>query len=138
MAADLPNKVWKILSCPPGFSSLFILYVIVMWQGLRANQIALFEECVVHSFFMFVFLQMLPKMCCPPGFYFLKNGWTTRFFSMSDLLPFMLILEWTLWCQSHPPAYHHPVVCILDIITNKFTFSIEHKIWNKKNLKITF
>ena len=81
---------------------------------------------------MFIFLQMEPKTCCPPGFYFLRNGWTTRFFSMSDLLPFMLIFEWTLWRQGHPPAYHHPVVCILDTITNKFTFSIEHKIWNKK------
>ena len=29
---------------------------------------------------MFIFLQMEPKTCCPPGFYFLKNGWTTRFF----------------------------------------------------------
>ena len=34
-------------------SSLFILRVIVMWQRLRANQIALFQECVVHSVFIF-------------------------------------------------------------------------------------
>ena len=82
---------------------------------------------------MFIFLQMEPKTYGPPGFYFLKTGWTTHFFSMSDLLPFMLIFEWTLWRQSRPPAYHHPVVCILDIITNKFTFSIEIEIWNKKS-----
>ena len=84
---------------------------------------------------MFIFLQMEPKTCCPPGFYFLKIGWTTFlffFFSTSDLLPFMLIFVRTLWRQSYPPAYQHSVVCILDIITNKFTFSIELKIWNKK------
>ena len=40
-------------SGPPGFSSLFILHVIVMWQGQRANQIALFHECVVQPVFIF-------------------------------------------------------------------------------------
>ena len=35
---------------------------------------------------IFIFPQMEPKTCGPPG-------WTTRFFSMSDLLPFMLIFK---------------------------------------------
>ena len=29
---------------------------------------------------MFIFPQMEPKTSGPPGFYFLKTGWTTRFF----------------------------------------------------------
>ena len=62
---------------------------------------------------MFIFLQMEPKTYGPPGFYFLKTGWTTHFFSMSDLLHFMLIFERTLWHQSSPPAYHHHVICPL-------------------------
>ena len=45
---------------------------------------------------MFIFLEMEPKMRGPPGFYFLKTWWTTLFFIMSDLLPFMLIFEPTL------------------------------------------
>ena len=85
-------------------------------------------------------------MCGPPAFYFLffrkwgQKVWSARFWwvinklekpggplaifmpYLADLLPFMVIFERMLWRQSHPPAYHHPVVCILDIITNKFTF----------------
>ena len=68
---------------------------------------------------MFIFPQMESKTCCPPSFYFLKNGWTTRFFSMSDLLPFMLLFEWTLWHQSCPPAYHHHVVCPLTLLVSE-------------------
>ena len=48
---------------------------------------------------MFIFPQMEPKMCGPPGFYFLKTRWTSLFFIMSNLLPFMLIFEQTLWRQ---------------------------------------
>ena len=32
---------------------------------------------------IFIFPQMEPKTCGPPSSYFLKTGWTTRFFSMS-------------------------------------------------------
>ena len=101
---------------------------------------------------------IISGMCGPPGFHFLfiflqmgpksvvhlvlmshnqtwKTGWTTRNFHayFTDLLPFMVIFERMLWRQSCPPAYHHPVVCILDIITNKFIFLIEIEIWNKKS-----
>ena len=68
---------------------------------------------------MFIFPQMEPKTCGPPGFYFLKTGWTTRFFSLSDLLPFMLIFEQTLWHQSCPPPYHHHVFCPLTFLVSE-------------------
>ena len=34
------------------FFKFVYLHVIVMWQELRANQIAPFDECMVHSFFI--------------------------------------------------------------------------------------
>ena len=51
-----------------GKSSLFILYIIVMWQGLKANQIALFQECVVHPVFIFYFSANGAKKCGRPSF----------------------------------------------------------------------
>ena len=123
-------------SGPPAFSSLFILRVIVMWQRLRANQIALFQECVVHSVFIFcLFFRKWSQKVWSTWFSFnSKNRVDHSAFFMpylSDLLPFMVIFERILWRQSHPPPYHHHIVCILNIITNKFTFSIEIEIWNK-------
>ena len=53
---------------PPGFSSLFFLHVIVMWQGLTANQIAPFHECVVHWFSFNVYFSTNGA----------KNVWFTR------------------------------------------------------------
>ena len=121
----------------PGFSSLFILRVIVMWQRLRANQIALFQECVVHPVFIFcLFFHKWSQKVWSTRFSFnSKNRADHSFFFMpylSDLLPFMVIFERTLWRQSHPPAYHHQIVCILDIITNKYTFFFSRL--NKKKL----
>ena len=50
---DLPNKARKLPCYPPGFLALFILRIIVMWQCLRANQFAPYQECVVHPVFIF-------------------------------------------------------------------------------------
>ena len=88
---------------------------------------------------------IISGMCSPRGFHFLffrkwgQKLWSARFWWVINKLekpggplaifmpyladlPFKVIFKWMLWRQSHPPAYHHPVVCILDIITNKFTF----------------
>ena len=119
----------------------FILCIIVMWQGLRANQIALFQECVVHPVFIFcLFFRKWGQKVWSARFWWVINklekpgGPLTIFMPyLADLLPFMIIFERMLWCQSCPPAYHHPIVCILDVITIKFTFSIEIKIRNKKS-----
>ena len=89
--------------------------------------------------FLFIFPQMGPKSVVHPVLMSHKQTWKTGWITCNFHAifgrspPFMVIFEWMLWHQSHPPAYHHPVVCILDIITNKFTFSIEIEIWNKKS-----
>ena len=117
-AAHLPNKAWKLPCGPPAFSSLFILRIIVMWQRLRANQIALFQECVVHPVFIFcLFFCKWSQKVWSTRFSFNSENWAdhkTIFMPhLSDLLPFMVIFEQTLWRQSRPPAYHHHVICFL-------------------------
>ena len=88
---------------------------------------------------MFIFPQMEPKSVVHPVLMSHNQTWKTRWITrnfhayLADLLPFMVIFKWMLWRQSCPPAYHHHIVCILDIITNKFTFSTEIEIWNKKS-----
>ena len=117
---NLPNKAWK-LPCSPGFSSLFILCVIVMWQCLRTNQIALFQECVVHSVFIFClfFCKWGQKMWSARFWWVInkleKLGGPLAIFMpyLSDFLPFMVIFERMLWRQSRPLAYHHHVICFL-------------------------
>ena len=120
---DLTNKARKLPCYPPGFLALFILHVIVMWQCLRANQFAPFQECVVHPVFIFClfFCKWSQKVWSTRFSFNSKNRADHSAFFMpylSDLLPFMVIFEQTLW---------------RDIITNKFTFSIETEIWNKKS-----
>ena len=108
---------------------------------VKANQIALFQECVVHSVFIFcLFFRKWGQNAWSTQFWWVINkleklGGPLAIFMpyLADLLPFMVIFKRMLWRQSHPPAYHHPVVCILDIITNKFIFLIEIEIWNKKS-----
>ena len=108
---------------------------------VKANQTALFLECVVHPVFIFcLFFCKWGQKVWSARFWWVINklekpGGPLAIFMpyLADLLPFMVIFERMLWRQSHPPAYHHPVVCILDIITNKFTFLIEIEIWNKKS-----
>ena len=108
---DLPNKAWKLPCGLPDFSSLFILRTIVMWQGLRANQIALFQECVVHPVFIFcLFFRKWGQKVWSARFWWVINklekpGGPLAIFMpyLADLLPFMVIFERMLWRQSRPP-----------------------------------
>ena len=73
----------KIALWSPGFSSLFILHVTVTWQELRANQIALFQECVVDPVFIFcLFFRKCSQKVWPTRFSFnSKNRVDHSFFS---------------------------------------------------------
>ena len=64
---------------------------------------------------------------------------------LAGLLPFMVIFEWMLWCQSGPPAYHHHH----DLTYSEVHATIRNRknwvskewsmmfLWNKKVLKVT-
>ena len=128
---DLPNKAQKLPSGPPGFLGLFISCIIFMWQCLRANQFAPFQECVVHPVFIFcLFFCKWGQKVWSARFWWVINklekpgGPLTIFMPyLADLLPFMVIFEQMLWCQSRPAAYHH-VFCPLTFLVsdgNKLT-----------------
>ena len=84
------------------------------------------------SHLMFIFPQMEPKTCGPPGFYFLKTGWTTRFFPCQICCLLCSILSGHCDVRViHPHTIITSFVFyILDIITNKFTFLNWN--WNMK------